>query len=525
MQETSKILGPDGRPVKRAVLTQDHAGPTTGGVRNIWRENVAKGLDPVKLARILQQADEGDNEQFLILAEEMEERDTHYASVLGQRKRAISLIEPIVTGQAEGGDEEIIEAVETLVAAPAFPDMVDDLLDGIAKGYSVCEIDWELNENQWRPRSYSHRDPRFFRFDPETAQEIRIKHDGFPHGKPIPQYAMVVHRPKLKSGITLRSGLARLVSWAFMLKSFTMQDWAAFLEVFGMPLRVGKYDSQAGPEEKRTLLRAVRDLGSDAAAIIPIGMEIEFIEAKGGTGNAVFGDMAGYLDKQISKAVLGQTMTTDDGSSLSQAKVHEDVKIDIKKSDARQTATTVKRDLIAPFVAFNYGPQAPVPDVSFPVDDPEDIKVMSEALANLVPVGLKVGMGDVRKKMGFAKPDDDEEILVPIVPPSPSASPEPPPNSETKTAKQQKCQHCGEVHLAGSIEQTLVDTLAEEGLSDWEADLGPVVAQILAAANDSKDYETFLQRLNQMDPATNQLAKSLAIQAMKARGDGDLGNS
>ena len=124
-------------------------------------------------------------------------------------------------------------------------------------------------------------------------------------------------------------------------------------------------------------------------------------------------------------------------------------------------------------------------------------------------------------------------------PPSPSASPEPPPNGQTKTVKtnrtlsgseaqglvQPKCQHCGEIHLAGNVDQqALVDALAEEGANNWDADMGPIVAQILAAANDSNDYETFLQRLNQMDPATNNLAKTLAIQAMKARGDGDLGN-
>ena len=59
----------------------------------------------------LKEANEGNNDQLLTLAEEMEERDTHYASVLGQRKRAISLIEPIITCE----DETIAEAVEELV--------------------------------------------------------------------------------------------------------------------------------------------------------------------------------------------------------------------------------------------------------------------------------------------------------------------------------------------------------------------------------------------------------------------------
>ncbi|MBK9080187.1 MAG: DUF935 family protein [Hyphomicrobium sp.] len=51
-------------------------------------------------------------------------------------------------------------------------------------------------------------------------------------------------------------------------------------------------------------------------------MSIEFAEVKGGnTRDPVFSGFAQYLDAQVSKLVLGQTMTTDNGSSMAQAKV------------------------------------------------------------------------------------------------------------------------------------------------------------------------------------------------------------
>lgn len=520
---TSKILDKNGNPIDIKVLVGEHASPTVGGVRSIRRDSAARGLDPAKLGTILQEAAEGNNQDYLVLAEEMEERDTHYASVLGQRKRAVSLIEPIIT-PGEDVSEQVVEAVEKLVMQPMFADAVDDLLDGIAKGYSCVETIWNTdNPEIWMPSEYIHRDPRFFMFDRDTGNDILIRDEAHPEGKPIPRYAMMVHRPKLKTGILSRSGLARLVSWCFMLKSFTLQDWSAFLEVFGMPLRVGKYDDQAGPDEKRTLLRAVRDLGSDAAAIIPQGMDVEFIEAKGGQGNAVFGAMTDYLDKQISKAVLGQTMTTDDGSSLAQAKVHSDVKLDITKSDARQLASTLNRDLIAPFVAINFGADAAIPVLSYPVDDPEDIKTLSEALSKLVPAGLKVSMSDVRKRIGFGAPAEDEEIMTP---PLPASVPVAPANTgegevSAQTASAKPCVSCGKVHLASAMDE---EPLVEEALAEWEADMQPLVDQIINAANDADDYETFVERLIGMDPATENLAASLAIQAMKARGDGDLGD-
>ncbi len=517
----SAILGPDGLPIGKTVLTREHAAATVGGVRSPWHDTVAKNLDPAKLARVIKDANTGRHDAYLILAEEMEERDTHYASVLGQRKRAISLIEPIVTGME--GDERIVEEVEKLIEAPVFADMIDDCLDGIAKGYSAVEVIWEHGEDLWKPKKYIHRDPRFFQFDKLTGTELRIKDDKIKEGREIPPWSMIVHRPRLKSGFPVRSGLARLVSWMFMLKAFTLQDWAAFLEVFGMPLRVGKYHGEASEKERATLLRAVRDLGHDAAAIIDQGMEIEFIEARGGQGNAVFGAMAEYLDKQVSKAVLGQTMTTDDGSSLSQAKIHEDVKIDIKKADARQLGTTINRDLIVPFVSFNFGPDASAPIVSWPVEDPEDIRTMSEALAKLVPMGLKVPMAAVRKKVGFAAPGEGEEVLVPPKETVRDPADESEDDETMKNERARACPHCGGSHLA-SGQGDLLDRLVEAGLDNWQADMQPMLDRITEIANEASGYEDFVQRLNTLNPDTAALAKTMAIQAMIARGEGDIGN-
>lgn len=515
----STVLGPDGKPFQVSVLTDEQATPTTTGVRSAWSESVAGGLDPAKLAALLRAANEGDNHDFLVLAEEMEERDGHYASVLGQRKRAVYGIEPIVTAASEDPtDKEIADEVEALIQAPIFADMVDDLLDGIAKGYSVVETVWDTNTTPWRPHEYIHRDPRHFQFDKRMGRVLSVRDDGNPDGLEMNKHAYIVHRPKLKSGLTVRGGIARIAAWCFMLKSYTLQDWAAFLEVFGMPLRVGRYDDTASPEEKRILLKAVRDLGSDAAAIIPKGMEIDFVEAKGGQGNAVFGAMTEYLDKQMSKAIIGQTMTVDEGSSLSQSKTHDEVRDDIKKADARQMGTTINRDLIADFVGFNWGWDRVPPKVASPVEDAEDIEVLTTALTGLVPLGLRVAMSDVSKRLGFQVPEDGEEVLAVQVGGGENVV------SLASIARgkrqPQACPSCGEVHKASA--QTDDDPLVSEALEHWEADVGPTVARIMAAAKSSTSYEAFLAELGDVSPDVEAMADRLAIQMMKARGDGAL---
>ncbi len=61
-------------------------------------------------------------------------------------------------------------------------------------------------------------------------------------------------------------------------QSFTLQDWSAFAEVYGIPFRVGEYGAGASKGEMRKLLRAVTFIAYDASAIIPESMLIEFHE-------------------------------------------------------------------------------------------------------------------------------------------------------------------------------------------------------------------------------------------------------
>jgi phage gp29-like protein len=87
--------------------------------------------------------------------------------------------------------------------------------------------------------------------------------------EPLSPHKFVVHRHPQKSGLLLRSGLARLASWAWMYKAFTLRDWAVFVQNYGAPMRVGRYGPEASDEEKTVLWRAVANIAGDCAAIIP----------------------------------------------------------------------------------------------------------------------------------------------------------------------------------------------------------------------------------------------------------------
>jgi phage gp29-like protein len=544
MAPTPRLLDQWGKPVSLTSLTQEFAEPTRASINSVWTESVATAMDPIALGEILRQAARGYPDRFFVLAEEMEERDLHYGSVLGTRKLAITGIEPIVVeGGKDATAKRIAEVVGELVAEPEFvDDMIADLLDALGKGYSLVETVWQRSASEWWPKAYKWRDQRFFQLDQVDGRTLRKKSPGSADGLDLPPFLFAIHRPKRKSGLPIRGGLARLAAWAFLFKHYSLKDWMAFLEVYGMPLRVGRFGRGASHDDRRVLLKAVRDISTDAAAIIPKEMEIEFIEAKGGgsgSGNGLFSGMAEYLDKQMSKAVLGQTMSTDDGASLSQAKIHENVRHDIARADARQVAVAVNRDLIRPFVDLNFGPQERYPTVVIPVIENEDVKALAEIVSTLVPLGMEIGMASLRERLGFEDPDEGDVLLKPAASSKPKLPNKPGAENDNldddegsqdnKAAARRlsACPHCGGHHALAAEQlrdQDELDLLVEEALSHWQRDMDPMMEPLRQLVARSASYEELLAGLEQLRTGSSGelVAARIAELLMKARGLGDI---
>lgn len=408
-----QLLDQWGRPVRRAELTRDVAGPTIGGVRSPITGYPGDGLTPVRLSSILREADQGEPIRYLELAETIEERDAHYIGVLGTRRRAVSQLDITVE---EGGtrpvDRDMAERVRQWLKRDELTEELFDILDAVGKGYSLTEIIWDASSGQWQPERLEWRDPRWFRFDQADLRTPMMLDEG---GRtvPLPAFKFIFARIRAKSGIPLRSGLARVAAWTYMFKKFTERDWAIFTQTYGQPLRIGKYGAGASEEDRQTLFRAVANIAGDCAAVVPESMMIDFVET-GNLGSSLdlYERRCDWSDKQVSKAVLGQTATTDAVTGgLGSGKEHREVQEDIERADARATAAFLNRDLIQPWMQLEFGPQPSYPRLVIARPEDEDLANFSSALAPLLGHGLRVKAGEVRAKFGLSDPGKKDEIL------------------------------------------------------------------------------------------------------------------
>ena len=413
-------------------------------------------------------------------------------------------------------DMEIAQAVENDIISnkkARFIPLVRDMLDALAKGFSVCEIDWNTSSKLWKPRKYAWKDPRWFQYDKETGQTLMLRDELTTELHPLLPNKFIIHEPHLISGTQIAGGLALPALFYFMLKSYDVTSWAAFIDRYGFPIRLGKYSRKATKDDIKTLRRAVASIGADFGAVIPEGATIEIIESKtSGENSDAYQKMATWIDKQISKLVLGQTMTTDDGSSRAQGEVHEEVRQDIAAADALAVADTLNSMLVVPYVDFNFGEQERYPEIILYKPDEQNIEQVVNAIEKLATHGLTVKADEVRSLLGLSKPEDDDEIIGGRMPVS---VPEEPDLNSKKELNAASTGNQSDSSFVSDIE------------SDYASDLVPIsdeIAEVLEkAADKATDFDSFKAELLRLSSewSADKIADLMAIAFFSARAKGD----
>ena len=402
----SPEMAKSGRPIMAAVAIRD--------VNDKFSSYPSDGLTPVKLARIFKEADAGDPFRQMELFEEMESKDTHLFSQLQTRKLAVTGLDwEVQPFSQDETDQEIAAFVEEqLKELDGFSDNLMDILDAIGKGISFQEIEWEYRDGRVVVGNIEYVHQKKFYYDTLT-DALMLRTEAFPGGIPLPENKFIVHRYKARSGHPSRYGVLRVVAWMYLFKNYDLKDWVSFCEVYGMPLRLGTYDATASEKDKAALMDAIVKMGADAAGIVPSGTDIKFIESNKQSSVDIYERLARFCDEQMSKAIVGQTLTSDSGGSYAQSKTHNDVRQDLTEADCKAVMETVRRDLIRPLVEFNFGVQAHVPYFVLNATDTDDLKETAEIVNTLAAAGLEIPKSWLYKKFNIPAPEDGEETIGP----------------------------------------------------------------------------------------------------------------
>lgn len=452
-------------------------------------------ITPSKLKQILEDAENGDIQAQHQLFMDIEEQDSSIAANMMTRKRSVLTLDwRIVEPRNATPAEEKLQAEidELFYQYPNLEDLFIDLMDAVGHGFSALEIQWVQVDGKWVPKGFKPCPQSWFKLDKDDSLLLRTPANQM--GEPLRPFGWVVHRHKSRSTQLARDGLYRTLAWLYMYKHYSVRDFAEFLELYGMPIRIGKYGAGATNAEKRTLLRALAEIGHNAAGIMPESMQIELhnvANAGAASGNNPFLQMVDWCEKSIARLILGQTLTSGaDGKSSTNAlgNVHNEVRRDLMISDAKQIAQTITQQIILPYLQINVDPNiAPhrIPYFEFDTKEYEDLSVFAEAIPKLTGIGVQISESWVRDKLGIPEPQEGELIL---------STPQGEKTDEKTTALSAVFNHgkgctcgCRAAALSAQDSQDLSDVILPP--QQLNQQIQPLVSDLAQAFNQGKDYE------------------------------------
>ena len=379
--ESYVIDKPTGRPPKGALKL-----PVDQLVQGAY---LSSGLTPNSLANYLKNADAGLVEQQAMLIQEMIEKDCHFGGLVTSRKTAVTQLDyKIVPFDDQAESTKVAQFVEKVVYKNlSFDDLMETLLDGIFYGYNFTELIWDVNlQGQAVIVDAKSIHPKLIKFIEGipylSIQGQDTKFKDFKTASFFPNYSL----------LPTRTGVGRACAWVYLWKMWATAFWNRYNEVFGMPVRLGKYSSGASQEDKDALITALKSLGTDAAGIISNETEIEFVEAAVRNTSAAnpYESIIEYCNREMSKRVVGQTLTTDSGvksGSYSLGQVHASVRNDIVRADAARLAYSLRKYVFYPLTVFNFGPDVPPPFIKFKIEDPGEMLMKGQAIQGFANAG------------------------------------------------------------------------------------------------------------------------------------------
>lgn len=292
------------------------------------------------------------------------ERDTHAGAMLDKRKNAlVSRDWEVETGGDRPIDKEAADLVAEIIDALPFDQICRDLLSATLKGFAVAEIVWARVGNQIRPVRIKAHDQRRFVFDRDWRLRL-LTWSALTEGEELPERKFIVHRVNVKGNNPYGLGLGSSLFWPVLFKREGITFWLHFLEKFAGPTVVGKTPYGMLTDEQTRLLNTLMDIRTSSAVTVPIGTDIEFLEASRG-GTVSYQDFCAYWDAQISIRVTGETLTTQvgaNGGNRALGEVHADQLETLADSDGDLQTETFRETLCQWIVEYNL-PGAAVPAI------------------------------------------------------------------------------------------------------------------------------------------------------------------
>ncbi len=253
------------------------------------------------------------------------------------QKRIDAVTNSELTFQSATGEE--VEEISGLMDTVAWETLLTEIAKKRIYGRSGIEFDFRDGFDV-HPIPPKHIDLRSRAILLETGDDTGIPFDG-------DSFLLVLGEDR-DFGLLLRAAPYAIY------KRGGFGDWSQWVELFGMPQRIGKYNTY-DPESRRLLEEAFEKAGSAPYVVIPKEAEVETKESGSGSGTS-YDEFRRANNEEILITILGQTLTTVQGDrgARSLGEVHKEVEEGKNMSDLRYVQRVLNQRVLPVLEARGY---------------------------------------------------------------------------------------------------------------------------------------------------------------------------
>jgi phage gp29-like protein len=428
-------------------------------------------------------------------------RDDQVAAAWLQRRLALTSCDTVVEPGAEDAlSVEAAEALDAELKALAWDDVTEKMLFSQFYGWGVAEVIWRPNGNRVSFDRIVVRDRARFRFDITGNLYLWTMRGGWELMPDRKFWTITTGADNHDEPYGL--GLAHSLYWPVFFKRNDVKFWLMFLEKFGMPTAVAKVPAGMinDPATVQKAVQMLHQIATDAGVVVPDNVVVELLEAAR-TGSADYGGMFDAMNSAISKIIVGQTMTTDDGSSRAQGEVHERVAQKIVESDSDLLSESFNGGPVKWWTEWNF-PGAVPPRVYRHTEPPQDLTERAERDTKIHALGFDPTEEYILENYGegWEKRETPADPLAMMAGAVARSGPMAPNNEGDPGEEFAESENVALAALRAARrgDQQAMFNAARMFAQDYKTITGRRVQQLLQAAEFSEDPETFTRRMDEI---------------------------
>ena len=428
--------------------------------------------------------------------------DSHVFACIQSRKSGVLSLEWDINRGLD--KDENAEEIEKLLKKLDIHKLISDILDATSFGFQPLEIMWKRDKSgHVLPERVVAKPPEWFCFDDDNNLKFRTKENYYGELLPDKKFLLVQNNPTYNNPYGERT-LSR-VYWNVTFKKGGMKFWVIFTEKYGMPHLIGKHPRGATKAETDSLADMLEEMVQDAIAVIPDDSSVEIKEASKSSSAEIYEKLIDKMNSEISKAILGQTLTTEVGAtgSYAAANTHMQVRQDIIDSDKKLVESAINQ-LITWIYEINF-PNSEIP--VFELYAPEDVDLtLAQRDKILSDTGVKFTKEYFIKAYGLEEEDFDirEDIIPPQVP------------NFKEFKEQEETAPLGQQQL-----EDLFKFLSENELTNQaQKMLSPLISLIENCDSFEEAYELLTDKNLKSKKFEESLQKALFLSELQGRSDG-----